>query len=469
MARTLRSRYKKNNFFSKVIIGIIFILLIWGMGGRFFQKTDGLRELVDASILKNKKISLEVKRINSPKSKIEGYLLEDNTNPIISLNFIFKNAGFASDDHNKQGLAQMTALLLTEGAGEYDAEKLKEELEVRAIDISFEAKKDDFEGSLLTTKNNLKKAIYWLKLMLTSPKLKDDHIKRVKIQLLDAIKRQKEQPYNELNLEFAKKIYDKHPYSRNPLGRKEDIEKINVNDLRNFIKNSLVKNNLVVGIAGDIDENEASILLDEVFGDLPQSGKINFVRNADVKFDGSIKTVVRSAGQNILLAAMPSVARNHKDFYPLFVANYIWGGSGLTSKLSQQIREQEGLTYGIYSYMELDDKAPLMLVSFSATKENFIKAKKMLKEETIKFVKKGIMVEELEKAKNYLVASYNLRFASIQNIAQILTAMQKYDLGLDFLQKRNEYIKQIELKDVNDVIKNYFEIKNMTGVEIGEF
>ena len=224
-----------------------------------------------------------------------------------------------------------------------------------------------------------------------------------------------------------------------------------------------------MGVAGDVSETETSYLLDKIFGKLPTNGKINFVRNVELNFDGRVRQVKRVTGQNIWLAAMPSVSRNHKDFYPLFVANYIWGGSGLVSKLSKQIREQEGLTYGVYSYLTLDDKAPMMIVSFSATKDNFAKAKELLAKETNEFGSSGISAEELKKAKDYLVASYNLRFVSIQNISQILTAMQKYNLGLDFLQKRNEYIKQIELKDVNNVIKKYFKSGQIIGSEIGVF
>ncbi|MBR2033844.1 MAG: insulinase family protein, partial [Alphaproteobacteria bacterium] len=173
--------------------------------------------------------------------------------------------------------------------------------------------------------------------------------------------------------------------------------------------------------------------------------------------------------QNIALLAMPSVGRNHADFYPLFVANHIFGGSGLGSKLSQEIREKRGLTYGIYSYMTLDDKSQLLMIGFAATKDNFNKANEILRNEISEFSKKGITHEELQKAKNYLIASYNLRFASIETIAQILTAMQKYNLGLDFLQKRNEYVRKVNLNDVNTVITKYFNSNNLVGVEVGKF
>ena len=140
----------------------------------------------------------------------------------------------------------------------------------------------------------------------------------------------------------------------------------------------------------------------------------------------------------------------------------------LLRRLSQIIREQKGLTYGVYSYLQLDDKAPLIVVGFSATKDKFAEADKLFEEQWREFGKNGITQEELDKAKKYLTASNNLRFVSIKNISVMLTAMQKYNLGLDFLQKRNEYINQISLEKVNQVIKKYF-VPQMISVEIGSF
>lgn len=86
-----------------------------------------------------------------------------------------------------------------------------------------------------------------------------------------------------------------------------------------------------------------------------------------------------------------------------------------------------------------------------------------------KFQKEGATPEELKKAKDYLVASYNLRFASISNIAEILAAMQKYNLGLDFLQKRNDYVRQVDLQQVNRAAAEYFDADKRRSAVIGDF
>ncbi len=463
---------RTNNQTRRRDVALVLILLaivgFWGCRSKFYGAYKA-EKTIENTILKNRTFNASVEEICSPKLGIKAYLLKDSHNPIVSLNFSFENTGYAYDDAHEQGIAQMAAALLTEGAGKYKAQELKEKMEERAIRVGFAAGKDDFGGSLLTTTDHLQEAAQYLNLMLTEPRFDEADLQRVKAQILDALKRQHERPERELELVFAREMYGAHPYGRNPLGQAADIERVSAADLRRFVKNKFSRGNLLVGLAGDVDAQSGGAFLDKVFAGLPADKVQASIPPAETEFDGRLVQIRRGDGQNMLLAAMPAIGRTHKDFYPLFTANYIWGGAGLNSRLSQRIREQEGLTYGIYSYLSLSDKSPLLIVGFAATADNFEKAKKLLYEETDKFVDEGIDAEETAQAKNYLTASYHLRFASIENIAEILTAMQKYNLGLDFLQKRNDYIAHIKPEDVNRVIKKYFNKQLLTGVELGEF
>ena len=304
--------------------------------------------------------------------------------------------------------------------------------------------------------------------MLVYPRFADADINPVKQQMISALLRQKENPNQVLQLEFNKELFGKHPYARNPLGNKNDILMINREKLQNFVKDNLIIKNLLVGVAGDVNREEAEQLLDIMFENVAQSGRLNFVRDADLSFDGRIRQIDKKIGQNITLRALQGVGRKHEDFYPLYVANYILGGAGLNSRLSQKIREENGLTYGVYSYLLLDDKAPLIVAGFASTADKYNEAEKIFENEWKIFAQNGVSQKELQQAKNYLTASNNLRFASIENVSAMLAAMQKYNLGLDFLQKRNDYINQIDLDDVNQVIKKYFTTQ-MVGVRIGSF
>lgn len=464
---TRRSHYKKKKMGALGAL-VVFLLVLAGAGYYWLRPFDP-SVLAESSVLQAKDFEADVREVVSPRKSIKAYLLEDRHNPIISVRFIFEGAGYAGDGDGEEGIANLAAALLSEGAGDWDAQAFKEELENLAIGLNFAAEKDDFGGSLLTTKENAPKAFELLKAALTQPHFSAEDTERVKQQLAEALKRQSEQPENVLALAFAEELYGKHPYGRNPLGKANDIASVDEAALRRFMHNRLSRQNLIVGIAGDMDAEEAGRFLDDVFGVLPANGRTNFVRDAEISFDGGERQIVRKTGQNIIIMAWPGVARNDEDFYPLFVANHIMGGSGLNSRLSQKIREEKGLTYGVYSYLSLNDKSPLLIASFSSTPEKYVQAKEIFMREWRKFQKEGATAEELKKAKDYLIASYNLRFVSISNIAEILAAMQKYNLGLDFLQKRNDYVRQVDLQQVNRAAAEYFDADKRRSAVIGDF
>lgn len=79
----------------------------------------------------------------------------------------------------------------------------------------------------------------------------------------------------------------------------------------------------------------------------------------------------------------------------MFVANHILGGSGLSSRLSQAIREKEGLTYGVYSYLVLDDKAPVIMASFSSTADKYARAEELFAEQWQNFGKTAFLRKSL--------------------------------------------------------------------------
>ena len=163
MARSPIYKRRKNN------LKYWLLLLLAGVLGYFVLsqiKSFTPQDLVENSELRGREFVTLVQEIVSPRHKIKAYLLEDKANPIVSMNFVFRNAGYVSDDENRQGLAKLVAALLKEGAGKYDRQEIKEMLAVNAIDIKFKAEKDDFSILMKTTKANLDKTIKLLSLML---------------------------------------------------------------------------------------------------------------------------------------------------------------------------------------------------------------------------------------------------------------------------------------------------------------
>ncbi|MBR3501560.1 MAG: insulinase family protein [Alphaproteobacteria bacterium] len=411
-------------------------------------------KILAQSTLRNKTFTAEVKEIEV--NGIKAYMMEEHSNPIVSLSFKFKNAGYAHDKNGKFGLANIASDLIMEGAGKYNEQELKDLMEENGIKIGFGTGRDDFFGSMVAPKENLKTAVLLLKQIMYYPVLPEDQLEIIKTQNLKSLDLQYENPNSELSIRAAEKLYKEHPYARNPIGKKEDISALSADDIREYLKNTFIKQNLIIGLSGDVTGEEGLQILDDIFAALPAENNGNSLEKFEYQSTGDEFNIKRDIPQVIATFSAKGVYREDKDFYPLYLANYILGESGLTSRLNKVIREENGLTYGIYTTLTYSDAAALIRGGFSADYANYEKAKELLLEEWRKMAQNGISAEELEKTKKSLIDSFNLRFADISVVSDILLAMQEYNLGIDFLQKRNDYIKNITLTEVNEAAASYF-------------
>ena len=413
-------------------------------------------DILSSSKMKNKKFSGVVQEVKS--ADLSAYLLEEHSVPIVSIDFEFTNSGSAHTDDEKQGLTEILTQILLDGAGQYDAVAFKDICEEYGIKIGFSSGVDEISGYLYFPKQNMDMALKMLDLVLQKPHFNEEFIALRKQQLKTAVKISLENPQAVLADKFAEFIFAGHPYSRTQAEMLETVDNIGEQDMREFMKTRLSRENLIVGIAGDVSVEETQDILQKIFGKLPPKYQGEKMPKIDLDLGGKEYNVEKASAQAMTIFAVNGTYRNSVDFYPLYMANYILGGSGLNSRLSQIIREKEGLTYGIYTSLTESDAIAMVQGSYSATPANFRKAYKLLLSEWRKMAEQGVSEEELQQAKDALVSSFNLRFASISNISSMLTAMQKYKIGRDFLEKRNDYIKAVTLQEVNAAAKKYFSI-----------
>ena len=453
------SRYSKNKtgLIPKLAIAVIIIIAAcWYAGVKLYTYANMIDadKIVAQSALKNKKFQADVQEIQI--ENLSAYLLEEHSNPIVSLSFEFRNAGRAHEAENQQGLTNVLADMMLNGTASYPPQRFKDLCEEYGIRIGFSASKDSFTGSLVFPKKNLDMAVKLFSESLLKPRFDETYFELTKQQLIVALQMAQERPESIVNNKLAEFIYGGHPYSRNNIGREQDIASLTADDLRIFMQNYLAQDNLIVGVAGDMTADETKSLLKNLFGKLPPETAGKDLLPLEVISTGESVNIERETPQAIVCFVAKGTYRNSIDFYPLYMANYIFGESGLSSRLNKNIREKEGLTYGIYTGLSISDASALLSGSYSVAPESFAKSKELLLAEWHKMASVGVTEEELQLAKDALLASFNLRFASIDDISDMLLAMQKYRLGLDFLDRRNDYIATVTLKEVNAAAKKYF-------------
>jgi len=406
-----------------------------------------------------------VERVTSPGG-IEAYLLSEPSIPFLSLSMHFKG-GAALDPEGKEGLSYMISGLLDEGAGELDSQAFRTELEDLAIRLSFDAGRDEFTGRLKTLTDNRQRAFELLRLALAEARFDAEPVERIRNQIQASLRQRSEDPDYLAGLAWFETAFPGHPYGRPLRGTVESIAGLTVDDLRGFVDRRLARDNLVIGVAGDVTAEELKPLLDLAFGDLPAHSVP--VDIADVTPDGGQTVIVRrDIPQSRVSFGETGIERDDPDFYAAYVANHILGGGGFTSRLTDEVREKRGLAYSVYSYLYPADHSAMWLGGLGTTNAAVGEALRLVRQEVGRMARGEVDEATLADAKTYLTGSFPLRLTSNDAIAAMLVSMQVNDLGIDYLDKRNGYIEAVSLDDVRRVAARLYDPARLLVVVVGD-
>jgi len=406
----------------------------------------------------------KVEHVVSPGG-IEAYLISEPSIPFMSLSMRFAG-GAISDPEGREGVANLLSGLLDEGAGDLDSQAFQTELEDLAIRLGFSAGRDSFSGDLKTLTENRERAFELLRLALTEPRFDDEPVQRIKSQIQASLRRRLDDPDRLASKTWFERAFDGHVYSRPVDGTIESVDAITTDDLKTFTQSRLAKDNLLIGVAGDITADELGPLLDQTFGTLPATAEPLPSTMAEPEENG-ISVVRQDVPQSKVLFGQKGLEREDPDFYTAYVANHILGGGGFSSRLTKEIREARGLAYSVYSYLYPTDLAPIWLGGLGTSNASVTQALDVVQEEIKRMAEGDVSEQELTDAKTYLTGSFPLRLTSNDRIAGLLVSMQVNDLGIDYLEKRNGFIEAVTLDDLKRVTARLYDPSNLLTVVVG--
>jgi zinc protease len=403
------------------------------------------------------------------KAGLTAWLVEEHSQPLIAVNIAFRDAGRAYDQDGKEGRAAMVSSLLMEGAGGLDSDAFTIALENSAVRLGFSADDDNFYGNLETLSEHKEQAFSYLGMALQTPRFDDEKIKQIKSQTISAIIDGQNKPANLLSRAWQKQIFGNHPYAKEELGTKESVEAISVDELRDFTQNYLTKKNMVISVVGDISASELSALLDKNLSALPENYNPE-VKISDIKLPESAKqTVIEQAiPQTMVNFGMGGIKRADPDYIPAFVMNYILGGGGLTSRLALEIREKRGLTYGVNTSLVPMRHAEIFAGGFATRSEKVGEAIGALKDVLKEYAKNGASDKEISDAKEFLTGSFVVGLSSNSSIVNFLTMMQLQNLGIDYMERRNNLIRAVTKEQVNNIAKKLIQLDKLQIVMVGK-
>lgn len=408
---------------------------------------------------------LNIREVTSP-SGIKAWLVEDHTVPALSIKFAFRGGGSSNDPKDLQGLSRLLSNTLDEGAGDLSSEAFQALLNDKSISLSFNTGRDDFGGQLKTLTKNKEKAFELLKLSLTKPRFEQDAINRMIAANLGRIKSDMTDPDWMSARLMNSVIFKDHAYAMNSGGTLSSLPKISADKLRNKIAKDLSRDRLIISAAGDISEQELAAALDEIFGSLPAKASPDNIEA--VKWsDASVTLYRHDIPQTIIAAALPGIRMNDPDYHAAEIMNFILGSSGFGSRLTEVIREQNGLTYGIYTGMDMMDHAAIFTLNTSTKSDTTAKLLELTKQEFEKIKTEEVSDKELKDARAYLIGSTPLSLSSNDQIAGMMLAFQRYDLPRNYLDLREQAWRKVTKADIRRVAQRLLDSSKLVITLVG--
>lgn len=387
--------------------------------------------------------------------------------PMVDVQVIF-DAG-STRDGGKSGLAKLTVGLLNEGAGELNADQIAERFDDLGAQFGAAAQLEMATVSLrsLSKPDVLQPALETMALILRQPTFPQDDLERERKRMLIGLKGELESPAAVGDKAFEKALYGDHPYGRPPTGTEESLKALTRDDAINHHKQYYVARNAVVAIVGALDRRQAQALADTLVGKLPEGEAAPALpRVADLSAPQTI-TIDHPSTQTHIFSGQPGMSRNDPDYFPLHVGNHILGGSGLVSRLSEEIREKRGLSYSVYSYfIPLRDRGPYTM-GLQTRNEQAQQALQVMNDTLRKFVAEGPTAKELTASKQNITGGFPLRIDTNKKILDHIGMIGFHNLPPDFLDTYITRVDAVTLPQIRDAFQRRIHPDRMATVIVG--
>jgi zinc protease len=372
---------------------------------------------------------------------VTAWLAEDRSVPVVSVSWNWEG-GAALDPAGQEGTAAMAAALLTEGAGPLDALAFADAARDEAISLNFGVDRDGLDGGFRALTSALPKAVELARLAMTAPRFDEEAVARIRARAIAGARQSLEGPRGRASRAFWAAAFPGHPAGRPAHGTAETLPAVTVEGMRGVLRQQVRREGLVVGISGAIDAAGAAALLRELFLPLPEGAPPALPGLPAFTAFGT-QVVPVSSPQSAVIFGQQGLPAKDADWEAAQIVMRIFSGGGFSSRLMKSIREERGLTYGIYAGLDSMFGNGVLVGSAATANARTAEALTLLRAEWKRMAEGGPTQAEMEEAVSFLTGSQPLQFTDSRRIANTLAAMQRNDRPLDWLERRPERLRAI--------------------------
>lgn len=388
-------------------------------------------------------------------------LRENHNNATVNVAGIVP-AGAINDPADRQGLANLTVGMLSNGTTEHSKAELAEIMEGSGISLGFGPSRENFSFSGRSLTEDFGLLLDMLAEQLLSPAFPENELELARQQVLTGLMDSENDTFDVAFAHGRELVYGKgHPYSGRIEGDREGVSEIGVEDLRSWYGQFVQPGGTVISIVGDIDSAEAEAMVRERFGDWQprETGREALLARSAEFSDapaGREEVQLEDKSNVTLLWIGPGCSKADADWPARLVANFIMGGD-FSSRLNNRLRVQDGLTYGAFSFFSNGMASGPWAAMVQVNPANIDAAVSATVEELELISTEGITQEELDLAKSYLTGNFPVRLSTNGAVAALLTESVYLGKGVNYIEDYEAVINAVSLEQVNAAADSFMD------------
>ena len=269
------------------------------------------------------------------------------------------------------------------------------------------------------------------------------------------------------NRAFNSAVYGAHPYGQDV--QPQSLAHIDTAALRQFYASHILPCRAKVSLVGQVDRAQADALVTRLLSGLPQNAcpalpavpevaPLAAARDEHIRMDSA---------QTHVLIGQPGIKRDDPDYFALLVGNHILGGGGFASRLMEQVREQRGLSYSVYSHFSPGLHAGAFTIGLQTRPAQAAQAVQLVHQVLAEFVKDGPTPQELQAAKDNLIGGFALRLDANRKLLGNVANIAWNKLPLDYLDHWSERVQAVSADDIRQAFARVIQPGRLATVVVG--
>ena len=379
---------------------------------------------------------------------------EEHSLPFVTMQILVE-AGSRIDPPGKEGLAHLVARGLLLGSSRHTITALNEELDFMGASLNSSCGRDYATLNLRVLKKDLDKGVDLFFETLTQPTFPQEEIGREIERTLAGIQAAEEQPDEVADKAFQTSLFLSSPYGHPVVGTEESLPRLTREEVGQFYRHFYHPYHSILTVVGDITLEELKAKLLPRLAEWPEGKGLEPPFKTSFTKEKKTVKINRDITQANIILGHAGVSRENRDFYALTVMNYIFGGGGFSSRLVEEIRNKRGLAYSVASFFDPGKYPGSFQIVLQTKNASAREAISLSLKQMERIRQEPVSEQELEGAKKYLIGSFPMRLDTQGKLANFLTQVEYFGLGLDYPEKFSTFIRSVTREDVLRVAKIY--------------